>query len=195
MVAFTPTCTPDLRGDEVVVSHISLPEQVPGLIAIAQQYPDTAGPLFTLAEAVLRGPSPLTAGERELIAAHVSERNQCVFCRESHRATARFLLPDPGLIDRLDGPDGTRAAGERMAALLAIADAVADGGTCVTTDLMDRARRAGADERTLHDTVLVAAMMCMYNRYVDGLGAWAPEDPDHYTAIGESLGSAGYTPR
>ncbi|GAA2520109.1 carboxymuconolactone decarboxylase family protein [Winogradskya humida] len=177
------------------MSHISLPEQVPGLIALAQQYPDTAGPLFMLAEAVLRGPSPLTAGERELIASYVSERNESLFCTESHRATARFLLPDPGLIDRIGGPEGTQAAGEKLAALLAIADAVAQGGTCVTPALMDRARQAGADERTLHDTVLTAAIMCMYNRYVDGLGAWAPEDPNHYTAIGESLGSVGYTPR
>ncbi|WP_067499234.1 carboxymuconolactone decarboxylase family protein [Actinoplanes sp. TFC3] len=177
------------------MSHISLPEQVPGLIALATQYPETAGPLFALAEAVLRGPSPLSAGERELIAAYVSERNQSVFCRESHRATARFLLPDPGLIDRLGGPEGTQAAGEKLAALLAIAEAVTQGGSHVTPALIERARQAGADERTLHDTVLTAAIMCMYNRYVDGLGAWAPEDPDHYTAIGESLGSVGYASR
>jgi hypothetical protein len=54
-------------------------------------------------------------------------------------------------------------------------------------------RAEGADDKAIHDTVLIAAAFCMYNRYVDGLATWAPEDPAQYERMGEALGKNGYT--
>jgi uncharacterized peroxidase-related enzyme len=174
------------------VPHIELPD-LPGIVAPARRYPDTGRPLFALAEAILRGPSPLTPAERELIATHVSERNRCAFCSGIHAAAARHLLgPDAPVVDgvRAAGLDGPVDA--RMRALLAIADRVVDGGRSVTSEHVSAARAAGADDRAIHDTVLVAAAFCMYNRYVDGLACVAPEEPDGYREMGARLAEHGY---
>jgi uncharacterized peroxidase-related enzyme len=157
-----------------------------GIAGLLAGYPDTAGPLNTLAEALLRGPSPLTAGQRETIAAHVSRGNDCVYCAETHGAVAGHLSgSDPG------APTPTEAD-PLLSALLAIADKVRVDGRSVTTEDIGRARSAGADDRAVHDTVLIAAAFCMYNRYVDGLGTLAPDDPAVYQRNGGFLAENGY---
>ena len=55
-----------------------------------------------------------------------------------------------------------------------------------------RARKEGADDQAIHDTVLIAAAFCMFNRYVDGLATWAPNDPKAYAATGAKLATKGY---
>ena len=67
-----------------------------------------------------------------------------------------------------------------MKALLSIAGSVQKSGKSVTEQQIDEARSKGATDREIHDTVLIAAAFCMYNRYVDGLGTWAPQDRQFY---------------
>jgi uncharacterized peroxidase-related enzyme len=173
--------------------HITLPEGAPGIVGPMLAYPETEAPLNALAEALLRGPSSLTEGERELIATYVSARNECFFCSNIHAATARHLL----------GPQGARAetilggsippdVGEKLQTLLVIADKVRQDGRLVTEADVAKARAAGADDKAIHDTVLIAAAFCMFNRYVDGLATWAPRDPLAYVAGGEKLATQGY---
>jgi hypothetical protein len=50
----------------------------------------------------------------------------------------------------------------------------------------------GATDLEIHDTVLIAAAFCMYNRYVDGLATSAPRDPEFYIATGARLAEEGY---
>src|SRR4051794_8920858 len=144
-------------------------------------FPQTADPLNHLAEALLRGPSPLTPAERESIAAYVSRRNECTFCAETHGAVARHLNGDAD-----PEPD------TRMRALLAVADKVRVDGRSVTTDDVTRAREAGADDRMIHDTVLIAAAFSMFNRYVDGLATLTPDDPARYRQNAHHLAESGY---
>jgi AhpD family alkylhydroperoxidase len=162
------------------VPHIDLPP-LPGIAGLLAGYPETAGPLNNLAEALLRGPSPLTAQQRESIAAYVSRRNDCTFCAETHGAVARQLAghAEPGP-DRL------------LEALLVIADKVRSDGRSVTADDIAQARAAGADDRAIHDTVLIAAAFCMFNRYVDGLATSIPDDPALYERRGQMLAEHGY---
>ncbi|GAA1799897.1 carboxymuconolactone decarboxylase [Planosporangium flavigriseum] len=173
--------------------YIELPPNLPGIAGPIAQYPETGGPLNALAEALLRGPSSLTPGERETIAAYVSSRNACRFCAETHSAVARHLLGDDAEI-----VDQVRAGGDRapvdpkLKALLAIADKVRDDGRNVTADDVARARAAGADDKAVHDTVLIAAAFCMFNRYVDGLATWAPVEPEAYVDHGKTLAETGY---
>lgn len=175
--------------------HIDLPE-APGLVALLRGYPESTAPLFALAETVLRGPSPLTAAEREVIAAHVSERNGCAFCAQSHRETARRLLGPAGdLVDQVRERGADAPVDPRLRALLTVAGKVAQSGRAVTEEDVKAARAAGADDRAIHDTVLVAAMFCFLNRYVDGLATWTPDDPDTYAAIGADLAAHGYAKR
>ncbi|MEV8508172.1 carboxymuconolactone decarboxylase [Actinoplanes sp. NPDC051475] len=165
--------------------HIELPD-LPGIVGPLARYPHTGGPLNDLAEALLRAPSPLTPGERETIAAHVSRGNQCTFCTGSHAAVAHLLLEDEGRTP------ATVESDPKMQALLAIADKVRVDGRTVTAADVEAARKQGADDRTIHDTVLIAAAFCMYNRYVDGLATVAPQRPEAYEEQGRHLAKDGY---
>jgi uncharacterized peroxidase-related enzyme len=170
------------------VPHIDLPP-LPGIAGLLAGHPETAGPLNSLAEALLRGPSPLTPAQRETIAAYVSRRNECTFCAETHGAVARHLARN--------GADGATEKDPMLDALLAIAEKVRVDGRSVTPDDVARARAAGADDRAIHDTVLIAAAFCMFNRYVDGLDTLTPGDPAQYERRAQVLAENGYlrTPR
>jgi uncharacterized peroxidase-related enzyme len=174
------------------VPHINLP-QLPGIVGLLVQYPQTAGPLNGLADALLRGPSSLTPAERETIAAYVSARNDCTFCAETHGAVARHLHGDrAGTVDEVIA-DGEQAdVGPKLQALLAIAEKVRVDGRSVATADVDRARTAGADDKAIHDTVLIAAAFCMYNRYVDGLATLALDGPEDYARHAKNLAEGGY---
>ncbi|MFI0368967.1 carboxymuconolactone decarboxylase family protein [Actinomadura sp. 1N219] len=175
------------------MAHIDLDDAVPGLPSLLRYRPETAGPLSALAEALLRGPSPLERGERELIAAYVSELNGCRFCAGSHGACAAAQL-DGGatLVQQVHADPATAPVGGKLRALLGIAAAVQRGGREVGDEHIAAAREAGATDVEIHDAVLIAAAFCMYNRYVDGLGTSVPADPAAYTQAAERLVAHGY---
>ena len=173
--------------------HISLPDGLPGIIGPLRQYPQTGQHLLGLAGTLLRGPSSLTVAERELIATYVSSQNDCVFCMSSHGAAARSLLgPEAGIVDAVTADFEQAPISEKLKALLAIAGKVQKGGRRVTEAEVARAREAGADDQAIHDTVLIAAAFCMYNRYVDGLATLTPHDPAIYAEMGAGLAKDGY---
>lgn len=175
------------------MAHISLPEGLPGIVGPLERFPDTGRHLRGLAQELLRGPSPLTPGERELIAAFVSSENNCFFCMSSHAAAARHLLgDDAALVDQVTLGYERASISGKLKALLTIAKKVQLGGRRVTSDDVARARDEGATDKEIHDTVLIAAAFCMYNRYVDGLATSAPENPDLYDGHGADLASNGY---
>ena len=173
--------------------HIDLPEGIPGIAGLVLFRPDTGKALMALADAILRGPSPLSRGERELIAAYVSHRNDCFFCESTHGACAAQALDGGGetVATTLDEID-TSPLSPKMQSLLRVAEKVRLGGKEVSPDDVAEARAHGADDVEIHDTVLVASAFCMYNRYVDGLATWTPDDPAGYRAIAEVLVERGY---
>ena len=79
-----------------------------------------------------------------------------------------------------------------MKALLKIAAKVQSGGKNVTTDDVAFARSESATDIEIHDTVLIAAAFCMYNRYVDGLATWQPDNEVLYDKMGEQRAREGY---
>jgi uncharacterized peroxidase-related enzyme len=175
------------------MAHIALRDGLPGIRALMDFDPETAGPLSALAQVLLRRRDGLTPGERELIATHVSTLNRCTFCASSHGATARHLLGDQAaLVDAVRDDYGSAPVSEKLAALLAIAATVQQGGQNVRAEDVQAARAHGATDADIHDTVLIAAAFCMYNRYVDGLAAWTPEDPAAYDRMGAMLAAEGY---
>lgn len=170
------------------MAHINVPEGVPGIRSLVLFRPETGKPLYELAQVLLRGESPLSPAERELIAAYVSSRNQCGFCMNSHAAAARCLYGDEKeVVDEvLKGMERAEVS-PKLRALLHIAGKVQVLGKEVTPEDIARARREGADDREIHDTVLIAAAFSMFNRYVDGLGSWTPEDPAVYEEMGQRM--------
>ncbi|MEU6405176.1 peroxidase-related enzyme [Streptomyces sp. NPDC046985] len=173
--------------------HIPLNAELPGISALFAFRPETAKPLGELAEVLLRGPSALSRGERELIAARVSHLNGCRFCTASHAAFAAAQLPEGmALVDQVRADPAQAPVSPKLAALLPLADAVQRGGREVEERHVKAARAAGATDTEIHDTVLIAAAFCMFNRYVDGLGAVAPEAPAAYEAMAERIVAHGY---
>ena len=173
--------------------HIELPEGLPGIVSAFAFRPETARPMRALAEILLRGPSTLSSGEREIIATFVSTLNDCYFCQTSHRAAAAHHLGgDYAAVDavRFDYPSAPVSA--KLKALLNIAGKVQQGGKNVTSEDVGRARAEGATDLEIHDTVLIAAAFCMYNRYVDGLATFTPRDERLYDEMGERMANAGY---
>ena len=79
-----------------------------------------------------------------------------------------------------------------MKSLLSIAASVQKSGKSVTTIQIDNAKKAGAIDKEIHDTVLIAAAFCMYNRYVDGLATWAPLDRQFYVNRAPQRAEEGY---
>lgn len=175
------------------MAHISVPEGVPGIRSLVMFRPETGKHLYDLAQILLRGDSPLTPAERELIAAHVSSRNQCVFCMSSHAAAARELYAEerPVVDCVIDDPDSAPVSA-RLKALLNIAGKVQQSGIAVTAEDISEARKHGADDRAIHDTVLIAASFSMFNRYVDGLASFTPTDPKLYEEMGKRMATLGY---
>ncbi|MGM1062896.1 carboxymuconolactone decarboxylase family protein [Saccharothrix sp. Mg75] len=175
--------------------HLDVDEAVfPGIAGLFRFRPETAGPLNELAEVLLRGPSSLSRGERELVAAHVSGLNECSFCRDSHSAFAAAQLDGGAELVRLVRADpATAPIGGKLRALLDIAGAVRKSGKEVTADLVEAARARGATDLEIHDTVLIAAAFCMFNRYVDGLGTVVPDDPAEYDHVARGIVEHGYT--
>lgn len=174
--------------------HIDLPDGVPGIRALLNAYPRTAKPLLELAQTLLRGDSPLSEGERELIATYVSNRNECAFCAGSHGAAAKHLLDgDLELIEEVWSNPEEAPVSDKLKALLRIAGQVQQSGDDVTDTAVARAHEEGATDEEIHDTVLIASAFCMYNRYVDGLDTPAPSDLPAYDEMGAVMARDGYT--
>jgi uncharacterized peroxidase-related enzyme len=172
--------------------HINLPEGFPGISAGLTYRPETAKPLRDLAHLLLHEPNSLTPGERELIATYVSSRNDCHFCQSSHGAAAACHLGDASVVEQVKTNFVAAQVSDKLKALLAIAGKVQQDGKLVTAADIAAARAQGATDLEIHDTVLIAAAFCMFNRYVDGLGTWQPRDPDLYAQMGKHLAAEGY---
>jgi len=182
---FAKTCRKELIQ---AMAHISLPEGLQGIRGPMAFRPETAQPLNDLAEVLLHAPNSLTPGERELIATYVSSLNDCYFCQTVHGAIAAAHLDgDEELVRRVKADFRYANISDKLKALLVIAGKVQAGGKHVMADDVTNARREGATDIEIHDTILIAAAFCMYNRYVDGLATWQPQDEGYVSMSKEYL--------
>ena len=176
------------------MAHIDLGNDLPGIRGPMAYRPDTALALNELAEQLLRDDdNTLSRGERELIGTYVSYLNDCFFCQNVHGSLAQHYLEcDMPFIDAVKRDPMVTSISDKMKALLVIASSVQQGGRNVTAAQVSAARALGATDREIHDTVLIAAAFCMYNRYVDGLGTWAPQDRQFYVERAPRRAAEGY---
>ncbi|GAB3696348.1 carboxymuconolactone decarboxylase family protein [Spirosoma flavus] len=180
--------------------HIDFLPGLPGIRGPMAFSPETARPLNELVNVLLRfnakhPDSTLSEGERELIATFVSARNDCFFCQTIHGAVASHHLGDTdwSLVQSVKQDYEHADISDKLKALLAIAGSVQQGGKYVTPDQVSQARAEGATDHDIHDTVLIAAAFCMFNRYVDGLDTWAPDGSDLYRYRAQKVAEYGYT--
>jgi len=172
--------------------HITLEEHLPGITGLLEYRRDSAAPIRELTQFLLRGPNTLSTAERELIATVVSSGNECRFCTAAHAATADALLGESDTSACVRSEIESAPINEKTKALLHIAKLVQQGGKAVTAESVERARRSGATDVEIHDTVLIAALFCLYNRYVDGLATVAPSSPEFYAQLAGRLVQNGY---
>lgn len=171
---------------------IPLEAHLPGITGLLEYRQDAAAPIRELTQILLRGPSTMTPAERELIATVVSHRNECTFCTRAHTAAADVLLGEEETAAGVKKDISTAPVSDKMKALLTIAAQVQQGGKHVSAAAIQHAKDEGATDLEIHDTVLIAALFCLYNRYVDGLSTVTPKDPDFYKGLGERLKNNGY---
>ncbi|MFN8304344.1 MAG: peroxidase-related enzyme [Saprospiraceae bacterium] len=174
------------------MAHIQLEAHLPGVTGLLEYRKDTAEPLRELTQILLRGESTLTEAERELIATAVSGKNECVYCTTSHAAAADAYFGSDEVSKKVREDYQTAPVSDKMKALLTIALQAQESGKNVTAQSVEKARQAGASDREIHDTVMIAALFCFYNRYVDGLGTFAPSDPVYYAEMAQRLKEKGY---
>lgn len=174
--------------------HIPVAKDSPGIFGLFQFRPETAVPMLELCEVLLRADNSLSRGEREMIAGYVSQGNSSEFCQDGHFTIAAIQMED--------GRDVVRAVrampeqapiSAKMKALLRIAEKVRIGGRTVLDADVDAARAAGATDVEIHDAVLIAAAFSMFNRYVDGLDAIIPEDPNFHDVVAQKVVAQGYS--
>lgn len=185
---------PIFTKKNLLMAHIDLKNELPGIRGPMAFRPETAKPLNALAEVLLRDDNnSLSRGERELIGAYVSSLNDCFFCQNVHGAMAQYYMDcDMQFIDEIKRDYQSTDISEKLKALLSIAGSVQKGGKSVTTDQIEKARGLGASDKEIHDTVLIAAAFCMFNRYVDGLATWAPQDRQVYVNRAPMRAEEGY---
>ena len=176
------------------MAYIDLQNELPGIRGPMAFRPETAKPLNELAEILLHDDNnTLTRGEREMIGAYVSSENDCFFCQNVHGALAQhYFQCDMTLIDSIKKEYQSAPISEKLKALLSIAGNVQKGGKYVTAVQIENAKSIGATDKEIHDTVLIAAAFCMFNRYVDGLNTWAPQDRQVYVERAAMRAEEGY---
>jgi uncharacterized peroxidase-related enzyme len=164
------------------MAYIDLQNDLPGIRGPMIYRPETGSILNELAEVLLHDENnTLSRGDRELIGAFVSSENDCFFCQHVHGAMAQhYYQCNTSFIDQIKIDFKSADISEKLKSLLTIAGSVQRGGKNVTQEQIDNAKKLGATDREIHDTVLIAAAFCMFNRYVDGLNTWAPADRQVY---------------
>ena len=173
--------------------HISVDENLPGIRALLAFSPETATPISVLTNLLLRSNEGLSMADRELIAAHVSYLNDCFYCHQSHGEIAIcYLDGNNELVEQVKKDYLNAGISDKLKALLAIAGSVQKGGKYVTPEQIETAKSLGATDRDIHDTVLIAATFCMFNRYVDGLAANTPTDLSTYPLRAKQIVEKGY---
>ncbi|MEP6596867.1 MAG: carboxymuconolactone decarboxylase family protein [Ginsengibacter sp.] len=176
------------------MAFINLENDLPGIRGPMAYSPETGKALNELAEILLHDDNnTLSRGEREMIGAYVSSENDCFFCQHVHGAMAQHYFEcDVQLIDDIKKDYNSAPVSDKFKTLLAIAGSVQKGGKYVTTEQVERAKSLGATDKEIHDTVLIAAAFCMFNRYVDGLNTWAPRDRQVYIDRAKMRAEEGY---
>ena len=152
----------------------SLPTDA-GLLQIFQAFPESARPLLQYQEALLRGESPFSAAERELLAAYVSGLNNCDYCRAVHSQIAVALGIPANTIDQMFAKPENGDVDPRMRPVLAFARKVTLSPAKITAADIYAVFAVGWNDRALHDAVAICALLNLMNRLVNGLGVEVPD--------------------
>lgn len=174
------------------MAYISLDESKKGMNSLLAFRPEIAQPMTILMQSLMRSNVGLSMGERELIATFVSSLNECFICDSIHGEIAQCLLEDFTLIQKVKEDYQKAPISDKMKTLLTLAKSVQKGGENVTEEQITYAKSTGATDMEIHDTVLIASLFCMFNRYVDGLGLESNDTMETFRERGKKIAEQGY---
>ncbi|HEY5991806.1 MAG TPA: peroxidase-related enzyme [Candidatus Udaeobacter sp.] len=161
-----------------------------GLLQIFQAFPEVARPLLEYHEILLRGESPFSAAERELIAAYVSGLNNCNYCRAVHSQTAVALgIHSEALAEIFSGAEPEHVEA-RMRPVLAFVRKLTLSPGEVTEADVDALLAAGWDDRAIRDATAICGLFNLMNRLVNGLGVEASKE--YIQMAAQRLAQGGY---
>ncbi len=155
------------------------------------QRPDLFEPFTTFCERLMRGPSALSAAEREFLGAYVSSLNSCQYCQDVHTEVVRAYGVAPDLVQTVHDDPNSPAIEPRLRALVGLARRVTLEATRVTDADFDACRANGCDEAAIHDAIVVTCLFNFMNRLVSSLDLVA--DQAYLDAAGPRLRDHGYT--
>ena len=158
---------------------------------ILQRYPARAALMLRLIDDILRGDSPLSVAEREMIFAYGSAQNACGYCYDSHRPVAAAFGIDDGVFDALmQGIDGAPVE-DRLKPILRFVQKLTLTPSRMAQADADAILAAGWDEQALVDVVSICAVQNFFNRFVDGVGVDVDSETARRTGA-ELLPTIGY---
>ena len=167
----------------------SLPEQ-PVMRDLYKSLPASCKPLGELTEVAMRGLSPFTQGQRELIAAYVSGLNACKYCHSTHAGVAAAFGVEPDLFNVLLSNIDLAPVEDRIKPILHYARKLTLSPARMTEGDAAAVYEAGWGDDALYSTVLVTALFNFYNRLVDGVGLTLPEG--YVAEAAKRLSTQGY---
>jgi uncharacterized peroxidase-related enzyme len=140
-----------------------------GIAAVFANNKVRARPMRKLLRQIMRGPSPLSVGERELIAAFVSTLNRCEFCAGGHTAFAARTV-NVAVIDELIANVDTAAIADRLKPIFRFAKKLTEAPSCIVQADVDSILATGWEETAAEDAIAVCSLFNMLNRIADGYG-------------------------
>ncbi|MCI5092360.1 carboxymuconolactone decarboxylase family protein [Phaeodactylibacter sp.] len=164
-----------------------------GIVELLLYKPVTGKIISEFTNALLQGPSPLSVAQREMIATFVSHLNGCEFCYKMHKAVMESADAEEGeILECAIYQVESEKVTPKLKALLKLAKLIQSNELHAMEKEISNAHAAGASDEEIHDTVLISSAFCMFNRYVDGLGANLPKDEGAYSSLGAFVAKQGY---
>jgi uncharacterized peroxidase-related enzyme len=185
------------RGDSFVnrllIGFISMVSRMrlPDAARVAFYHKEFFGaPMGAWTQAAMRGPSPWSVGERELMAAMVAKWNSCAFCVSAHGAIAAKEMQRPP-VDAALADFRTAPISEALKAMLAFLEIMTLRPHALTAEDAKTVLRAGVSAEALTDAVAVGALFNIVTRYADALD-FAMPTPDEFDRAANMLLKRGY---
>jgi uncharacterized peroxidase-related enzyme len=143
---------------------------VPQIAHLFAFKPDRTDHLAAFTHGVMRGPSPLSPGQRELIAAFTSRRNNCPFWIGSHAAVAAELLGNKALVQAVLDDYRTAPFSDAEKTLFAFVEKMNAQSNQIRQDDIDAVKAAGWTDEAVYDAITVCALFRFYNAWIDATG-------------------------
>ena len=166
--------------------------RVPDVLRIILHRPEFFGqPYYSWTQAIMRGPSEWSVGQRELFAAYTSHLNECQYCLGHHKATSVRALGDERLVQAVLDDWQTAPVDEKTKAMLGFLRKLTLEPFHVGTADIAPLRAAGLSDAAIEDAIHICANFNVINRLADAFGFELP-NPRGLARSTEILLTRGY---